>query len=245
MARPEPSIEISAELLQRLHRIYRQRSDVQGQIDRCPRQIQAGDVRVAAIKSAVDDATAAIKRAKLAADQKQLQLKEREERVKNLQGKLNAAASNREFDTFREQIAADEQANSVLSDEILEALELIDTLEVDRMARQQDLGTAQSDQVKLVETVNERLATLQEDMGRIETERATSEALVPAVVKQEYTRMVSARGEEALAPVEDQNCGGCYQMLTTQIINQIALSRLVRCPTCGAYLYRREASKVG
>lgn len=245
MARPEPSIEISAELLQRLHRIYRQRTDVQSQIDRCPRQIHAGQTMVAGAKNSLDEATAAIKRAKMAADQKQLQLKEREDRVKSMMGKLNTASSNREFDTLKEQIAADEQANSVLSDEILEALEQIDVLESDKVARQKDLVDREADQVKLVATVTEKLEGLKEDMARILAELEEAETQVPAAVKVEYTRLVAARGEEALAPVDDQTCGGCCQMLTTQVMNQIALNRLVRCPTCGAFLYRRESSRVG
>ncbi len=50
-------------------------------------------------------------------------------RIVDLEGKLNTAASNREFSLLKEQIAADEQANSVLSDEILEALEQLDLMQ--------------------------------------------------------------------------------------------------------------------
>ncbi len=245
MARSEPSIEISAELLQRLHRIYRQRTDVQSQIDRCPRQVHAGELMVTAARAAVDEALAAIKHAKLASDQKQLQLKEREARVESMRGKLNAASSNREFDTLKEQIEADVQASSVLSDEILEALEQIDVLESGRVVRQQEHAARQAEQVKLVETVTERLTTLREDFVRIEADREAAEVLIPAAVKADYVRIVAARGEEALAPVEDQTCGGCCQMLTTQMMNQIAMSRLVRCPTCGAFLYQRQSTQVG
>ncbi len=65
----------------------------------------------------------------MAADQKQLQLKSSEDKVKDLRRKLNAAASNREYQALLEQIAADEMANSVLADEILEALEKIDAFQ--------------------------------------------------------------------------------------------------------------------
>ncbi len=244
MAKSDLAIEISADLLQRLHRIHRQRTDVQGQIDRGPRQVQAGQGMVQAAKTALDEAIAAIKRAKMAADQKQLQLKEREDRVKTLKGKLNAAASNREFDTFKEQIAADEQANSVLSDEILEALEMLDVLEASRITKQSELANRESELVKLTASVQERMAVLREDMTRIEAERAEAEMLIPEVVKPEYTRLVAARGEEALAPIDGETCGGCFTMLTTQVMSQIILSKLVRCPSCGAFLYRRKDTKV-
>jgi len=244
MAKSEPTIEISADLLQRLHRIYRQRTDVQGAIDRCPRQVAASAAMVAESKKNFDEAVAGIKRAKMSADQKQLQLKEREARVSNLQGKLNGASSNREFDTLKEQIAADEQASSVLSDEILEALEYIDTLEAARITLADAVKVKEGDQAKLAATVAERLVGLHEDFARIEAERIESETLVPTAVKVDYERLIAARGEEALAPVEDQTCGGCYQMLTTQIMNQIALSRLTRCPSCGAFLYAKVSTKV-
>ena len=63
---------------------------------------------------------------RVAADQKQLQLKAGEEKIKDLKRKLNAAASNREYQILKEQIAADDMAKSVLEDEIIEALEKID-----------------------------------------------------------------------------------------------------------------------
>lgn len=240
MAKSEPVIEISADLLQRLHRIYRQRNDIQGQIDRCPRQIAAGETQVQKCRQAVTDAVDAIKRTKYAADQKQKQLKEREDRLDNLQGKLNAASSNREYDLLKEQIAADKQANSVLSDEILELLERIDQLEIDRVARESEVVDRVAEHETMVKTVGERLESLKGDLERVEAERVEAEALVPAGAKQEYDRLVAARGEEALAPVDGDTCGGCYQMLTTQVINRIRLSQLVRCPACNAFLYSKK-----
>jgi uncharacterized protein len=239
MAKSEPVIEISAELLQRLHRIHRQRSDLQGQIDRGPRQIAAGEAMVQKARQALSDVVDAIKRAKVLADQKQLQLKEREDRLVTLQGKLNAAASNREYDSFKEQIAADGQANSVLSDEILELLERIDQLEEDRGERHKELDVKLAEQETLVRSVNEKLAALREDLAGVEAERQEAEGLIPATAKADYTRLIAARGEEALAPVDGETCGGCYQTLTTQVINRIMLSQLVRCPSCNAYLYHR------
>lgn len=240
MAKSEPVIEISADLLQRLHRIYRQRSDIQGQIDRCPRRIAAGEAQVEKCRQAVVDTGEAIKRTKIMADQKQKQLKEREERIYTLQGKLNAAASNREYDSFKEQIAADEQANSVLSDEILEMLERIDQLELDRKDRERELAQRIVEHDAMVITVNEQLEGLKSDLTRVEAEREEAETLVPQTARVEYARLIAARGEDALAPVDGDTCGGCYQMLTTQMINRIRLSHLVRCPACNAFLYSKK-----
>jgi len=239
MAKSEPVIEISAELLQRLHRIHRQRSDLQSQIDRGPRQIAAGEAMVQKARQELATTVEATKRAKLLADQKQLQLKEREDRLHTLQGRLNAAASNREYDLFREQIAADEQANSVLSDEILDALERIDELELERERHQQALNERVAEQETRAQGVHENVARLRADLASVEAEREAAERLIPASARADYERLIGARGEEALAPVEGGTCGGCYQTLTTQILNRIMLSQLVRCPSCNAFLYNR------
>ncbi|MCG8648909.1 MAG: phospholipase, partial [Pirellulales bacterium] len=115
-------IEISTELLRTLHRIHRQLADLKGQLERGPRQIKAGDAMVAKAQGDVDEIHDSFKQARMASDEKQLQLRSRELRIEELEAKLNTANSNREFATLKEQIAADKQANSVLSDEILESL---------------------------------------------------------------------------------------------------------------------------
>jgi predicted nucleic acid-binding Zn-ribbon protein len=85
------------------------------------RQVQAAEGKKAA---AAED----VKKAKMAADQKQLQLKSSETKIRDLTAKLNACKTNREYQTLGDQIAADTMAAKVLEDEILEALERIDTL---------------------------------------------------------------------------------------------------------------------
>ena len=130
----DAQIKISTVLLRTLHRIHRQKTDLDGQIARGPRQIKAGDALVAKAESEMQVIKENLTKANLLSDEKQLQLKSREDKIVDLQTKLNSAASNREFDLLKEQIAADKQANSVLSDEILEAMEAIDELGVERIA---------------------------------------------------------------------------------------------------------------
>ena len=130
----DAQIKISTVLLRTLHRIHRQKTDLDGQIARGPRQIKAGDALVAKAESEMQVIKENLTKANLLSDEKQLQLKSREDKIVDLQTKLNSAASNREFDLLKEQIAADKQANSVLSDEILEAMEAID--ELDRLLAQ-------------------------------------------------------------------------------------------------------------
>ncbi|WP_164101772.1 zinc ribbon domain-containing protein [Candidatus Laterigemmans baculatus] len=236
----DTSIKVSAELLRTLHRIQRQRTDLKSQLERGPRQIQASAAMVAELEATVGESQEKLRKAKMAADEKQLQLKSREDRVQQLRIKLNSAASNREYTALKEQIAADEQANEVLSDEILEAYERIDGLEAERTELQEQLKRRQEEHAEFVSTVDETMKQKSESLARVEAELAEAEDQLPPPIRLEYDRIVGTRGEEALAPVEGETCGGCYQMLTSQMMNRLYLGQAVRCPACGAMMYLPE-----
>lgn len=240
----DSKIEISTELLRRLHRIHRQRADLIGQIERGPRQIKAGQTLVAKAQQEYEKTREALKQATVASDEKQLQLSSREMRIEELEAKLNTAASNREFSMLKEQIAADKQANSVLSDEILEGLEQLEVLEKEVKQAEAELAKQTSDHEARVESVESNLGTLRSELERVESELEESEKEIPRGAFQDYRRLTDAKGEEALAPVDGESCGGCYQMLTTQYVDWLRMSKLVRCPNCNAFLYFPEDRRV-
>ena len=240
----DSSTKVSMDLLRKLHRIQRQRTDLKGQLERGPRQIQASERLVAQQEAIALEAAEKLKKARLAADEKQLQLKSREDRISDLQAKLNTAASNKEYTSLKEQIAADSQANDVLSDEILEALERIDQLEQDRKDREAELVQRKQDHEALLGTVKEKMDKLSQELTRVEAELANAENELPASLRTDYDRIVAARGEEALAPVEAEHCGGCHQTLTSQMMNRLYLGQAVRCPVCGAMMYLKEDRQV-
>jgi predicted nucleic acid-binding Zn-ribbon protein len=233
-------IEISTELLRTLHRIHRQRAELTAQLERGPRQIKAGEALVAKAVAEVETAKADLQKATLIADEKQLQLKSREMRIEDLKTKLNSAASNREFTTLKEQIAADQQANSVLSDEILEALEEIDTLEASLKVADQERQKQEAEHQSRVAEIEKGLVVVRTELETVEAELQNSESQIPTAARTDYRRMVDSRGEEALAPIDSDSCGSCYQTLTTNLVDQLRLSLLVRCPNCNAFLYVPE-----
>ena len=133
---------IDFDLLRTLHRMLRQQTDLGDRIARGPRKIKV--VKTAEIKFEEELATVdeALKEARKISSEKQLHLGTREAKVVDMKNKLNAAASNREYQLLTDTIAADEQANSVLADEIFEILEKIDVLEADQKSARENLSKA-------------------------------------------------------------------------------------------------------
>jgi uncharacterized protein len=238
---PEPQT-VSTEILRTLHRIHRQLSDLHERLDRCPKRMRAAEANAAHRESLLAEAKKEEKDFRMALDQKQLQLKTSEGKVKELRIKLNTAQSNREYQTLLEQIQAAEMANSVLADEILEALDKVDEHKKKVARCDSDLAAARQKVETVRQEVSEKEPLLQGDIGRLEAELKQSEAALPDEVREPYQRVVHHLGEDALAPVENQCCGGCNQQIPLNLCSKIMMNLPVFCKSCGRMLYMTDAS---
>jgi len=226
--------------LREMHRIHRQLTDIKERLERGPKHVRAAQSSAQKMELELQQAREAAKRLRIHADEKQLQLKGREQRIKDLKGKLNACSSNREYQALREQIAADEQANGVLADEILDALERIDELANKTKTAEANLQRVRQESEKITGRVSDEQQTLQAELTRLQTALKQAETGLPEEFRREYERIAKARGEHALAQVEGETCGNCFQTLTTQTMNQLYLARPVFCQTCGCLMYLPE-----
>ena len=231
---------VPAATLRTLHRIHRQLTDLRSRLTRGPKQVAAGLANVERLQSLVNEASENVKKCQLATNQKELQLKEREANVEHTRTKLNTANSNKEYQTLVEQIAADEQANSVLSDEILELFDKVEQLKEVVKEKEADLTKGKAECDKLRNRVDSEKDSLEGDLARLNDECEELESSLPADIKSDYVRIVGTRGEDGLASVEGEFCGHCNQMINPQQFNLLLLEKMVLCNSCGAILYLPE-----
>jgi hypothetical protein len=231
---------VTASSLRELHRIHRQLTDLRERHDRGPKQIRARQANVNKLSEDLDEAKEQTKQSRMTADRKQLDLKSGESKINDLQTKLNSCGTNKEYQAFLDQIAAAEMANSVLSDEILEVFEQIDELDVKVTEAQQQLAIGKQELDKIKAQVAESSSSIEEEIARLEQELKAAEASLPADFRVDYDRIVHARGEDALAEVVDDCCGGCYQSITPNEQNLLYMSRAVFCKMCGRLMYLPE-----
>lgn len=233
-------MNVSDSVVRNLHQHLVQIAEMKTQIERGPRQVKASLLQVDAAKDALLKCKDAIKQKKMDADRKQLQLREREAKVHDWEGKMNLAKNNREFQAIKEQIAADTQANSVLSDEILEILEEIDSLQIALKGSDEKLKWVEADRVKTESTVAGKLAVLNLELERVEGNLAGLEKELTPEFLVQYKRLVSNRSEDSMAALDDVSCGGCYTGLPPRILDSLRKSQAIVCPSCGRLLYRPE-----
>lgn len=233
-------MSIAPGALRELHRILRQLTDLRDRLARGPKQVAAAEGNVKRAEIELTQTKDAYKKARIASDEKQLQLKTRELRIKELQTKLNQSESNREYQAFKEQIAADEKASSVLSDEILEGLEQLDELQAKIATAEAGLSKGKDELQKVRTRVSEQQQGLESELARVLDALSKAEQVLPPEFKQDYDRVTKSRGEQSLAQVDADCCGNCCQVLTPQTMNDLYLSKPVFCKACGSLLYLSE-----
>ena len=233
-------MNVNDSVARNLHQHLVQIADMKTQIERGPKQVKTALLQVETAKDALQKCKDSIKQKKMDADRKQLQLREREAKIHEWEGKMNAAKNNREFQAIKEQIAADSQANSVLSDEILEILEEIDSLQSDSQGLEEKLKLIEAEKVKTESTVSQKLAVLNVELARVEGNLAELEKALDSDFMVIYKRLVQNRAEDSMAALDDVSCGGCYTGLPPRILDSLRKEQAIACPSCGRLLYRPE-----
>ena len=236
-------MSVDYDLLRALHRMHRQLADIDERMRKGPLQVKIAKNNQATFETALDEAAENSKSNRMAANAKQLQLGEREAKVENMKGQLNAADSNKEFQLLKDRIAADEQANSVLADEIFEMLEKQDVIEVEVETAKENVAKATSETKRIIDKVTNELKALKEERERVAGELKEDEKKLPQDVQERYFRRAAAKKEDALSEPDTRTCGNCHQTLTAQIVSQLMMNHAIFCGGCGALFYLKEGVK--
>lgn len=229
--------------LQNLHRILVEIEDIQSELDRGPKRIAAAARKIGENEVKIDEQKALITDMRKAADGKSLQLKTNEARIVDLKVKLNEAKSNREYQIITGQMEADSMANSVLEDEILEALEKVDVADGVLTELKQGLTAAQERLKDVEKKVAAGIPGLEADMKAALEGRAEAEKIVPAKHRDQYQRMLATHGAATLAPVDEGCCSNCYGTLSAQEKVLLNTHQLIFCQACGRILFNQESAE--
>lgn len=225
--------------LKTLHELHLKLRDVQAELTRGPRLITAKKQFVEKRKAEAAAARDRHKQLRVAADQKNLQLKSQEARIANHQAKMNEASSNREYDILKGQIAADEMSKSVLEDEILEALDQIDQAQKDIALRDAEVVSAEADAKKFEQDILAKVPGLETRRDELTKQLAQAETVLPADSVPMYRRLVQTYGADALAVVENRACSNCYVQLTQQSMLELTSGKVMFCRSCNRLMYAK------
>lgn len=230
-------MSLDYDLLKALHLKLRLLTDIDERVRKGPIKVKVVKSNEAGFLAALDEAKENLLATRKSCKEKQMQLGEREAKIEDLKGKLNACDSNKEFQLLKDRIAADTQANSVLEDEIFELLERLDVLQAAQEEAQKNHTQSQTDTQAIVAKVKAELQELESEKVRISGELAEAEKGIPFDLIGEYKRLVKGKGEDALGSTDTSTCGNCNQQISKQFVSELMLRKAVFCQGCGCLMY--------
>lgn len=187
------------------------------------------------------------------ADEKDLDLKQKEEEVTRLRAVLNAAKSNKEYAAILTQINTLKADSAKIEEESLKTMEEVDAL----TARQGELDKAlETERGRLEEvkaSTGEEIAKLDGMREQLEAQRAEATSQIAPEALKVFERIAGSHDGEAMAEVQAMGkkppysyvCGGCYMSLNAEHANALHTRDEIRqCDNCGRILYLPDESTV-
>ena len=230
----------TVETLRKLHRIHRQLNDLSERLERGPRVARAHQANAERLEGQLEALKKEALALRMATDDRQTQLASGEASLERRRIQLRGASSNREFQALQDEIAAAAKANEVLEIEILEAMEKLDDYEKRLEQSKAAVAKGRQDAEKAAEQTRDDEPRIHADLQRLRAELQECEGDLPGDFREIYRRVTRQKGEDALAAVQGEFCGGCNQHVPVNLINELMLNHPAICKSCGRLLYLPE-----
>lgn len=205
--------------------------------------------RIEAIQASVTEARGAVDTIKVKVDaaRKNLRVKEKDlEVVAAKRGKADArlweVKTNKEYSAVLVEIEDIKQEKARTEEEILTLMEMQERLAAEIGEAEGRLKTREEQGRQDEASVRQQLAAVEEELAGVRGERATLAREVPPGILTDYERILKARARLAIVPVTTGVCGGCRVSIRPQAIQELRSATLMRCESCGRYLYWSEGA---
>jgi predicted nucleic acid-binding Zn-ribbon protein len=210
---------------------------------RLPKQLEA-------IQSSLADARKQVETLKTRVDatRKELRAKEKDLEViaakrSKLEARLYEVKTNKEYSAALLEIEESKQEKAQTEEEILALMELQERLGAEVRDAEKRLKAREEQAAQDERVVRNKLAAVEAELAGVRGERNSRARDIPPALLADYDKLLRARQGVAVAAVTGGAfCGGCRVSIRPQAIQELrsAVTVIMRCESCGRYLYWPE-----
>jgi uncharacterized protein len=231
----------TAEDLRDLHQLHQRARALRDRLSSGPKTLAARQANLANRQAEVEVARKALQDAKMHVKKHEHTLKAVETKIDDLKVKLNLVKKNDEYKALQNQIAHDDINKAKAEEEILTALEEVETKTAEVAQLEADVKRFAAEAAALQQQLDQQSVDHKAQLQELESAIVNAETAIPVVHRETYRRIVARYGADALAACEDGSCHGCFTSITPQMWNDLINGgSLIFCLSCGRLLYRTE-----
>jgi uncharacterized protein len=151
----------------------------------------------------------------------------------------------KDLERMQHELVSLERRITSLEDEELEVMERLEEAQNALDSLLQQLRAADERLLALGETRDRQLLEIEEELARLDAERAPTAADIPTELLALYDRLRQHKGGVGAAPLRARECGGCRLSLDNAelaVIRKAPSDEVIRCEECQRILVRTHES---
>ncbi len=173
--------------------------------------------------------------------EKELELKSKEEAIAKANTQLAQLKTNREYTAKIGEIEGIKADKSIFEEKILESYEESDVI-LTNIEKEKEIVNAEEknflDKRKEVEVA---MKEIEDRANVLKSQRQQNLSGVDVNYLARYDRILRHKGGIAIVPLQGNTCGGCFMLITSQMLNEIKMQeKLVECEMCSRILYLED-----
>lgn len=169
-------------------------------------------------------------------DQKELEMKILDDKMKDIQTRFSNARNNKEYIALKHELDDAQKQQTESEQAVLSAW---NTLETIQRTQKYQTETLEREQQAITEKIKEewqRVDQLEVLYAEEKKQRALLEKNVPQEWQERYSRMRNAV-DDPITTVDGTSCKACYQAISHQDMVALGRNALLQCKGCFRFLY--------
>jgi len=194
------------------------------------------------LEQRITDETAIIEESRKQYRSHESDIKQNQVMIKRSQDRLNSIKNNREYQALLKEIEELKRTNAATEDLMMDCLNQIDDSEKKTTAMQDELHLMQNDILQEQQVVGVETENAGKRLKELDQERRKMSGKIEADLLKLFQKVQSqqVRGN-AVVPVQDAVCHGCYVNIPPQMYNELQrCDKLRMCPNCQRIIYWKQ-----
>jgi uncharacterized protein len=194
------------------------------------------------LKQRITDETAKIEDLRKLYRSNESDIKQNQVMIKRSQERLNSIKNNREYQALLKEIEELKRTNAATEELMIDFLNQIDDAEKKMVVMQEELQVVENDVLKEQQVVGAESETAEKRLKELDQDRLKMSGKIDADILKLFQKVQSqqVRGN-AVVPVQDAVCHGCYVNIPPQMYNELQrCDKLRMCPNCQRIIYWKQ-----
>jgi predicted nucleic acid-binding Zn-ribbon protein len=237
-SREEVSVTSDLEQLLKLQEIDYDIGELERSKEYLPDMMENLRTEMTEAENNLETAKEAITEAKVAQNNLETDLADRESKLQKYQQQMMSIKTNKEYDALVAEIDSLKEEISQKETQLLETIDKIKVLEEKIGEYTEKAGQVKENNSKQLGILQEKVDSIGDKMNEKQVLRKEIKDAISKRTLSVYERVRRGKGGAVIAPVKRRACGACYSALTPKKVQEIRRADFIlTCDNCGRMLY--------